>query len=91
MNNGMKLDVSFFIAVLVILIIGINNLLTVERSLEPKLYCWYNENDGVVVYEYECLSTNEFLTDQDEVFSYKSCVTWEDYHGKWKKEKNITK
>ena len=62
----------------------LNMYLTAERSSEPKLYCWYNETNGIVVYAYECLSTNEFLTDQDEVFNHKSCVSWEDYHGKEK-------
>lgn len=84
-----KLDNSFVFVLFAMLLIGIISMVTDERSSEPKLYCWYGDGSGVVVYEYECLSTNQFLTDQDEVFQHTSCVIWEAYNGKEKE--NITK
>ncbi len=53
-------------------------LSTDARTPEPKLYCHYETEQGVAVYDYEDIRDGYIITKAGDVFDMSVCIAWKD-------------
>lgn len=82
MKTALIIFIGLMVMYIALTILEIVVMVTDERSVnKPPIYCYYSKGLGKVIYEYECLNTNEFLTDDGEVFDANVCTLWEINNG----------